>query len=256
MTTVATKDRVGFGNVLAAEWTKAWTVRSTMWTPMVMMVLITGFAVFVGATRSLQPDDTILGGSLTGAVTAQIAASVFGVLVVSGEFGSGTIRATFAATPRRGAVLAAKAVVVAVVMFTTALIGSVVAYQIGTEMLTGEGYASGDAFPAVLGIAVCCAAVGLLGLALGAVLRHSAAAITTMIGVLLLPSLFGPLFGDLQRWVAGASPMAALEKLTQTSDASPDTVGSLGAWPSLSLVCVYSATALVLTAWLVRRRDT
>ncbi|MBC6461390.1 ABC transporter permease subunit [Actinomadura sp. HBU206391] len=192
MSPVVHDGRVGFRNVLAAEWTKAWTVRSTRWTPVVTMVLIVAFGVFVGATGSLQPDDTILGGSLTGAATAQIAASVFGVLAISGEFGSGTIRATFAATPRRGLVLAAKAVVVAAVMFTATLIASVIAYRIGTVMLAGEGHASGDPFPAVLGIGVCCAAVGLLGLALGAVLRHSAAAITTMIGIVLVPSLFGP----------------------------------------------------------------
>ncbi|MEI5102882.1 hypothetical protein RB200_35540 [Streptomyces sp. PmtG] len=84
---------------------------------------------------------------------------------------------------------------------------------------------------------------------------HVLAAKAVLLAVLLLPSLFGPLFGDLQRWIAGASPTAALEKLTQTSDASPEAVGSLGPWPSLALVAAYSALALCLAGWRLRRRD-
>ncbi|MFF3993522.1 response regulator transcription factor [Streptomyces cyaneofuscatus] len=83
----------------------------------------------------------------------------------------------------------------------------------------------------------------------------AAGAVTTVIGVLLLPSLFGPLFGNAERWIAGLSPTAALEKLTQTSDATADTVGSLGPWPSLLLVTACT-TALALAALvLLRRRD-
>ena len=54
-----------------------------------------------------------------------------------------------------------------------------------------------------------------------------------VVAVLLLPSMLGPLLGGWERWVAGASPVAALQKLSQSSDAAPDAVGSLGAWPSL-----------------------
>ncbi|WP_234421798.1 MULTISPECIES: hypothetical protein [unclassified Streptomyces] len=76
-----------------------------------------------------------------------------------------------------------------------------------------------------------------------------------MIGLLLLPSLLGPLFGNAERWIAGLSPAAALEKLTQTSDAAADTVGSLGPWPSLLLIAACT-TAITLTALLLlRRRD-
>lgn len=84
-------------------------------------------------------------------------------------------------------------------------------------------------------------------------LRHAVGAVVGVVAV-LLPSLFGPLFGDLQRWVAGATPTAALEKLTQTSDASPETVGSLGAWPSLALVTGYTVLALAGAAAVLRGR--
>ncbi|NSL43305.1 hypothetical protein HO151_03640 [Streptomyces sp. 8P21H-1] len=77
----------------------------------------------------------------------------------------------------------------------------------------------------------------------------------TAVVVVMLPSLFGPLLGDLQRWIVGATPAAALQKLSQTSDASPETAGSPGAWPSPGLVTAYTVLALLVAAGLLRRRD-
>lgn len=245
----------GFAATLAAEWTKARTARSTAWTPGVMAVLVIGLAVFVGATESLQPDDTVVGGSLTGAVIGQVAAGVFGVLVMSGEYASGLIRVTFAACPRRGTVLAAKATVTATTTFVLAVPALAAAYVAGDALLADGAYAQGDPFPALLGVAACFAATGLLGLAAATALRSSAGAITAVVALLLVPTMFGPLLGDLQRWVGGASPLGALEKLTQTSDASAETVGSLGPWPSLAIVGAYSLLALAASGWLLRRRD-
>ena len=247
--------RAGFREALVAEWTKALTVRSMAWTLVVMGVLILFFAVFVGATKSLQPDDTILGGSLTGAVGAQIVAAIFGVLAISGEYSTGTIRTTFTACPRRATVLAAKAVVVAGVTFVVSLFTCLLAYEIGTLMLSSQDYAPGEPMPALVGVALSFSAVGVLGVAVGTILRHPAGAITAVIGFILTPALFGPLFGDLQRWVAGAAPVAAVQKLAQSSDAAPDVAGSLGAWPSLLIVCTYCVAALMTGAWRLTGRD-
>jgi ABC-2 type transport system permease protein len=247
--------RAGFKEALLAEWTKLRTVRSAVWSLAAMAASILGIAVFVGATHSLQPDDTILGGSLTGATFGLILGAGFGVLVMCREYATGTIRATLMACPRRGTVLAAKAVVTAASMFGVALGVCLLAYQVGTVMLSGQGYAPGTPMPALLGVAACFSATGVLGLAVGTALRHSAGAITTMIAIVLLPSLIGPLLGDRERWVAGAAPMAALQKLSQTSDAAPDAVGSLGAWPSLLLVGGYAVVALVGAAALLKSRD-
>jgi ABC-2 type transport system permease protein len=211
--------------------------------------------VFVGATESLQPDDTVLGGSLTGAGLAQLLGASFGVLVMSREYATGTIRVTLAASPRRHTVLAAKAVMTATSMFVVALVACLLAYQTGTVMLSGHGYAPGRPMPALLGVATCFSVTGMLGLAVGTILRHSAAAITTMIAILLLPSLLGPLLGDWQRWVAGASPLAAVQKLAQSSDAAPEVAGSLAGWPSLWLICGYATVALLGAGALLRSRD-
>jgi len=97
--------------------------------------------------------------------------------------------------------------------------------------------------------------VAVLGVAVGAVLRHSAGAVATVVGIGLVPQLLAPLFGDLQRWVAGGSPLSALEKMTQTSDATVEAVGSLGPWPSLALVAAYAALAMAGAGAVMRARD-
>ncbi|CAL9489363.1 hypothetical protein SUDANB171_03196 [Streptomyces sp. enrichment culture] len=244
----------GMRAALAHEWIKFRSVRSTVWTTVVMAVLPVPGAVFVAATESLQPDDTVLGGALTLSVPALMLAAVVGALVMSGEYSSGTIRTTFAATPRRRTVLGAKAVLVAGGLYLLALPSVVCAYLVGGALL-GDGYAQGDPMPALLGVAGAFSVAGLLGLAVGTLVRHSAGAVTTVLGVLLLPSLFGPLFGDAQRWVAGISPTAALEKLTQTSDATAEAVGSLAAWPSLALVGGYTVLLLLAADTALGRRD-
>ena len=135
--------RAGFPQALQSEWTKLRSLRSAMWTLTAMAGCILGIAVFVGATRSLQPDDTVLGGSLTGAGMGLIVGASFGVLMMSREYAAGTIRTTFTACPRRLTVLAAKATLTAVAMFVVALAACFLAHQIGTAMLSGDGYAPG-----------------------------------------------------------------------------------------------------------------
>ncbi|MPY93564.1 MAG: ABC transporter permease subunit [Acidimicrobiia bacterium] len=252
---LARRSPTGLRHAVASEWVKVRSVRSTAWTALAAGALLPVTAVFVAATGSLQPDDTVLGASLTGAALAQVAAAVFGVLAMTGEVASGTIRTTLAACPRRGTVLGAKAIVTAVVLFVPTLVGSALAHLVGSAMLAGQGYAPGDPWPALIGIAACYSVVGVLGLAVGTVVRHSTGGIVAMLALILLPQLFGPLFGDLRPWVGGAAPLAALEKLTQTSDALPEAVGTLGAWPSLAVVTAYSAAALIGSGALLARRD-
>jgi ABC-2 type transport system permease protein len=226
-----------------------------LWTLVAAGLILPVMSVFVAATGSLQDDDTILGGSLTGAVLAQMISAVFGALVMSGEYATGMIRTTLTAAPRRVAVLGAKAVTVAAVLFVVTLPASALAFLLGTQLLDGDKYATGEPLPALVGIALAMAMSGLLGLALGTILRHSAGAVAAVAGVILLPALFGPLFGSFQRWIGGAAPSGALEKLTQTSDASHETVGALGPWPSLTVVLAYVVLVLAGSAWLLRSRD-
>ncbi|MCD0449425.1 ABC transporter permease subunit [Actinocorallia sp. API 0066] len=244
-----------FLRTLRAEWTKARTVRGVFWIAVAMVLVTPGLAVFVGATESLQPDDTILGGSLTGAVIGQVLAAALGALVISDEYGDGLIRSTFLADPGRVRVLAAKAVVVAVPVYVLSLLSGYGAFLVGDAFLSGAGFEAGSLMPELLGVALCFAGAGLIGLTLGTALRHTAGAISAATALILLPSLVGPLFGDLQSWVSGASPTAPLRKLAQSSDATAETMGSLPAWPSVAILAAYTFAALGFAALLLRRRD-
>lgn len=255
MSTTTLPPTPGFRAALAFEWTKFAGLRSTRWTLLTTGLLTVVGAVFVGLSGSLQPDDTVLGGSLTLSVVSLMVAGSVGAVTVCGEYASGTIATTLTAVPRRGRVLAAKAALLVGLLYVTGLVSCTAAYLLGGAVLEDGKYASGDPLPALFGIAGLFALVGLLGLAVGTLVKHAAGAVVTVVGVLLLPSLFGPLLGDLRRWIVGATPTAALEKLTQTSDAAPETVGSLGAWPSLGLVAVYTLLLLGFAAWRLGRRD-
>jgi ABC-2 type transport system permease protein len=250
-----TSRSAAFSAVLAAEWTKLRSVRSLVWTLVAMAAVVPVFAVFVGLTGSLQSDDTILGGSLTGSVAAQMVAAALGVLVITSEYGSNMIHSTFAAIPRRNTVLAAKATVMASVLFVIALASCFIAFQIGSLWLSSDTYSTGELMPALLGIGLCFSATGVLGLAVGGLLRNSAGAISSVIGFMLLPALVGPLLGDLQRWLTGASPTSALERLTQTSDATPEVVGSIGPWAGLWVLCAYALVLLLVAGMRLKRRD-
>jgi ABC-2 type transport system permease protein len=153
-------------------------------------------------------------------------------------------------------VLAAKATVAAGVVFAVTLPSAAAAFAVGVAMLDGDTYATGEVFPAVLGVVLAISSIAVLGVALGTIVRHSAGAVAAVIGVVLLPGMLAPLLGDGRRWLGGASLNGVLQKMTQSSDATHDTVGSLGAWPSLAVVAVYTAATVLGAVWVLRHRDT
>ena len=128
--------RVGLRGAMAAEWTKLWSVRSTMWT-----LVATGFAV-VGlcalSTGTLSPSDIIedpTRRSLVGIFLGQLIFAVLGVLVMSAEYGTGTIRATLSAVPRRPVVLTAKVLVFGAVAVVVSEILAFSAFAVGQAIL-------------------------------------------------------------------------------------------------------------------------
>jgi ABC-2 type transport system permease protein len=140
-------------------------------------------------------------------------------------------------------------------VFTATLPAAVAAFGLGRTMLDADVYAVGDPFPAVLGVVLAITAIGVLGVAIGAVVRQSAGAMATVVAVVLLPDMVAPLLGSVERWVGGASLNGVLAKMTQSSDATPETVGSLAAWPSLGVVAAYTVTAVLLAVGALRARD-
>jgi ABC-2 type transport system permease protein len=248
--------RVAFRDALWFEWTKFTTLRSNLGFTAALGLALPLLAVVVAGTESLQPDDTILGASvLGGAIIAQILAAALGATSVTGEIRTGMMRTTLIACPRHLSVLAAKATVVAGVIGVVLVLATLAAFGIGTAMLDGDTYATGEPFPAILGIAAAIASMGVLGVAIGSLVRHSAGAIMVGVAVVMLPTIIAPMLGDSQRWLGGASLAGVMEKLTQSSDATHETVGSLGAWPSVAVVAGYTLGAVALAVWVTRRRD-
>lgn len=182
------------GHALASEWTKIKSVRSTMWTIGILLLLV----ISIGLLAAFQTTDSDFADTpytvpaLFGLLLGQICVITLGVLVVSSEYGTGMIRTTFTASPRRWRVLAAKFVVFflltfLVTAFAIAFVGIVTAaLHSGPEAraTTGAEWAR-----TVLGGSLYVTLLGMLGLAVGSMLRHSAGAITTMLGVVLVPAI-------------------------------------------------------------------
>lgn len=248
--------RAGFGDAVRFEGTKFVTLPSHLALTGALALMLPALAMVVAATGSLQPDDTILGASvLGGAVIAQILATSLGAVFVTGEISTGMMRTSLVACPRRLWVLAAKGFIAAAAVVAAVVPSALVAFGIGFAMLSGDDYATGQPFPAVLGIALAIGLMAVLGVAIGALVRNSAGAVLVGVAVVLLPGLVAPMLGDYQRWLGGASLDGVMRKLTQSSDATHEAVGSLGPWPSLGIAATYTAAAVALAVWNLRQRD-
>lgn len=187
--------RTHLGHALLSEWTKIRTVRSTLWTLGIMLVLVVGIGLLVNGLMSSTDHlgAPALAGGFFGVLLGSICVITLGVLVITSEYGTGMIRTTLTACPSRARVLAAKSVVFfTLALVLTTLATTVVALANSATLASGHGATpptSDDWVRATLGSGLYVALLGLLALAVGALLRHSAGAITTMLGVVLLPLL-------------------------------------------------------------------
>ncbi|MFF7242953.1 ABC transporter permease subunit [Embleya sp. NPDC008237] len=197
---------------------------------------------------------TILGGVLIG----MIAVVALGVLSITAEFHRDTIRTTFAAVPRRGRVLAAKAIVLGAATFVVGLLGA-----FGAFLITGPVERSKDRIPAglsdpnvlraLIGTAALLALVAMLALAIGTILRRAAPAIAVVLALLLLPRIIGSgLSVSTATWLERLTPAAGFA-IQRTFDRYDSTIGP---WTGLGVLCGYAAVALVFAGWRLHRRDT
>ncbi|UGY95232.1 ABC transporter permease subunit [Streptomyces gobiensis] len=247
--------RTHFGHALASEWTKIRSVRSTMWTLGVMLVLVIGIGLLLTIPLgSLDDLDgmPVLGAGFTGLLLGHLCIITLGVLVMSSEYGTGMIRTTLTACPSRGRVLIAKAVVFFVVAFVLTTIAttlvalahsSVLSDKGGTEP-TGEEWAL-----ATVGTGLYVALLGLLALAFGALLRHSAGAITAMLGLVLLPLLLalfmqGESLEDIQQALIEYSVVNNIATLYSTPFLESGPQG----WAPVGIIAGVTAAALI-GAW-------
>jgi hypothetical protein len=195
--------------------------------------------------------------SLVGMLFGQLAAVVFGVLAVTGEYASGTIRSSVAALPSRTPLVVAKTIVVGGVMLVLGELIAFVTFGIGQAILSANAPIAslGDpgVFRAVAMAGAYLALISIISIGLGFALRHTAGAITLMVGVLLVgPAVLGALPVGVQESIGRFMPeqMAANSMAAVVPQAH-----ALGSWVSLLLLTTYAILALAVGARLLRRRD-
>ena len=249
--------RAGLRQAIRAEWTKLASLRSTKWTLAVTTVgalLVTVLATHHAGHRLGYKYFDPTNQSMTGLALASLTIGVLGVLTMTGEYGTGTIRSSLAALPRRETLLTAK---VAVVGVLTLLVGEVLSFSaffIGQAVLAANGAPSAhlgqpDVLRAVVLSGAFLSLLALFGLGLGAVVRHTAGALAAYAGVvLLLPVLLQTVGGDPGRYTPDLIFANSVAAVAPQPPALSATVG-------FGLMVAYTLAALGLGAALLNRRD-
>lgn len=251
-------------DLLKSEWTKFRSVRSTYWALLVAVVTPVAVSAVVafaftgvskaGSPKGGPPPDPLLPGVIS-LEYAVIAVSVLGVLAFTGEYSTGLIRVTFTAAPRRRAVLGAKAAVLGAVTLAAGEVVAFASFGLVQAVLAGphEGVSLGH--PGVPGAVLCAGLLlcvcALLGLALGAVTRHTAGGIAATIALIALPGIAALLPSP---WNGRIGRFTLLEAAQQVSVLHPSANLFSPAW-SLLVVLAWPAAALAAAAVLITRRD-
>lgn len=258
----------GFGQLLLAEWTKLRSVQSTVWSLILLVVLALGFTALLtgllAATwdQAAPQDRAVIVADPTGMILgsgfafSQLTVCVLGVMVIASEYSTGMIRASLLAVPRRVPMLAAKALVFGVLIFVLGVAVSFASFFIGAQLLGDKApVALGDpgVLRAIFGGGLYLAMLGLFALAIGALVRHTAAGITGVIGfVLVLAPLTQLLPGDIGKYVHAYLPSEAGHLIAQAHQAPNDV---LTPWQGFGVFSAWTALLLVVAAILLNRRD-
>jgi hypothetical protein len=256
--------RPGFAGTLRSEFTKLRSVRSTYFTLAAFFLAGVVFSIIAtdgnrGNATSPLFDSTAT--SLRGAVyLGELIIVVIGALMITSEYGTRMMGTSLTAMPRRGVLYAAKAVVLTCVTLTVALITSFASFFVGQAILAsthaGASITSPDALRAVLLSALFVTCCALLAFGLGAIIRYTAGAVTTLFGVVfLIPLLAQALpsnwFQAMARWLPGGialNPMIA----TRPDPGGPPLWGPYG---ELAVFAGYALIAVLAGAVLFLRRD-
>jgi hypothetical protein len=259
-----TTGRYGFRSVTRMEWQKLRSVRSTWLIMAVFAAGMVGLGMLATSTEhyaTMSAADRAsfdaVNNGFVGLALGQLLLGILGVLLVSTEFSSGLIRATFAAVPNRPLVLAAKASVLAVVTLVAGEILAFAAFWAAQAVLKAPAPHSTLGQPGVLRTVLMAGAypalIALIGLGLGAVIRHTAGAICAVVGVVfVLPLLILPMGTSIQNAVEKFLP----EQMAQNSLAAVKPVAhSLSPGIAFALLCGYAVAALAAGTWAIARRD-
>jgi ABC-2 type transport system permease protein len=286
--------RAGLAGTIRSEFTKLRSVRSTYWTIAAMVVVSVGFAAIAGFAiannlhsnpvnkAGMDATQASLGGFFE---LGQLIIAVLGALTITSEYSTGMIRTSLTAMPRRGTVYAAKLLVFSTVTLVVSLITSFIAFFVGQAAMSGSGVSAslfhsvtipanavqngppndvtfsgtivispGTVLTAIIGTALFVTVVALIAFGLGAIIRHTAGAITSAIGLMFIIPIIVQLLPNTWRWdIVRFFPDAAGRVLSVTVGQHNPHLWS--AWPQFGVTLVYAAVLLGVGAYLFRKRD-
>ncbi|AJW40942.1 ABC transporter transmembrane protein [Rhodococcus sp. B7740] len=254
--------------IAKSEYTKLISLRSTTWSLALLVLITVGFTGFfmwftvaywdrmdpISRSQVLaDPGRQILGA---GFQLGQLAVCVLGVLVITSEYASGTIRASLLAVPSRIPVLIAKSAVFVVLVFVVGEIAAFPTFFLGSAILRSQvsvALSDPGVLRAVIGVGLYLALLGVMSIAVGAIVRHTAGAITGVIGfVLVLAPLAQLLPGTVGKHIAAYLPSQAGSMIASPRQAPSDL---LSPWEGFTVGVIWTALLIVLAAYLLRRRD-
>ena len=254
--------RVTQVRVLSSEWTKFRSLRSTVSTLLIAVVVMIGLgAMFAAITASqatgFEPGATAISTSLTGTFFAQLAVGVLGVLLITGEYSTGMIRSSLTVVPSRLPMLWGKLAVFAGTVFLTMLAASFTSFFVGQALLSGQHLDASRSDPgalrAVFGAALYLTVAGLTATAIGALLRNTAAAITTFVAVFfVIPPLTNLLPTSLTDHFVQYLPSNAGAVML---DGTFGVANPLTPWTGFTVMCGYAVILVGFAAWRLRRVD-
>jgi len=262
--------RVTQARVTLSEWTKFRSLRSTVYTFVVGIGATIAFAIIPAvinavrwSTMSLQDKLAFnpLETTLIGVIVAQLAIGVLGVLMITGEYSTGTIRATFLAVPKRLPVLWAKVGVYGMLTLIFSVPATLIAFFSAQSILAGHTLFGRDislsisdpgVARVVVGGALYLTLAGLFGLGIGAIVRNTAGGIATFAGIFfVIPPVLMLLPSSWDDAISPYLPSNAGQAVMQFG--APD--HTLGPWTGLALFAAYTAGTIAAAAVLLRRRD-
>jgi ABC-type transport system involved in multi-copper enzyme maturation permease subunit len=213
---------------------------------------------------SWQPpgNDDIVANSLGGVQVGLMAVVALGVLFGTSEFKTGTIRTTFAASPRRARVLVAKALVLGGSVFLAGLFASVIAFLIGQRNMRRHGYeppaypyvslTDGPALRAIIGSALFLAVLAVFSLGIGTIRRRTVGAIVVVLALVVVPQILAPVMSlNAEVWINRLTPVAGLA-IQRTTERFDDAIAP---WAGLAVLAAYAAVAFGFALWQLRKRD-
>jgi ABC-2 type transport system permease protein len=247
--------------LIRSEWTKFRSLRSSWWTIATSTALTVGIGVAISAaaaaepTSSAAPVDVATRGEI-GSIFAQLALGTLAVLLVAGEYGTGMIRSSMAAVPKRLPVVWAKLAIYIAVVFPATLATSLATFLLGQVVWQSQGRPStslaADGVARILiGAPMYLTVAGVCAIAIATLLRSTAGAITAMVGLFfVLPTVWGAMpasIAEAGRFLP-SNAGAALPRLATTAHPLPP-------WIGFAVLCGYAIALLGLAAWRLRRTD-